>query len=649
MRNRTVASIAITVAIMVMLSAMPAVSAIWGVIASGGSDMSGGTYSLAGTVGQPVVGTMTAGNLTLESGFWYATDWNSWQSRTLNQGGTSEYQLLQSPYGSPATPYGLVQMDDGELALVGAWNNLGGGEVFFISFSKDRGDSWTPFQTVGDLWGRPTELAYLGGNELTFWAGMGEGVRCYSHDRGRTWPEADRVPNQKSTAGDILYPEGNPLLDRNPSGNVTAMAEIGYKGQSGSSWDYSIPTDDYIRWSTDQGRTWTNEVKPSAWRFNYSYGGSNYQRGTSEGSLVRAANGDIVAALRTDLHPRFYVGLPAPIGGGWTDGLEGTGFSRSSNNGQTWTPVSVLFEAGRQHATLQKMPNGWLVMTMVRRNNVNNGAATPVNYNRGCEALISKDNGVTWNVSNPYVLDEFYYYNPDNWVESQSGHGATCVLDDGRILTAYGKYQQGIGLIRWSPYVPEEIAELTGAKSFGDGKLVHATGKIATTDGSDFTGHFYIEEQNRSSGIRVVATTITGTLARGKTIEVTGKMATTAAGERYIDQATVVASGTPSLLGPLGMINKTMGGLNVGNPPLGQYGVPGGSGMNNIGLLVRAWGNVTSFGNGYVIIDDGSGVSLRVDTTAAPTTPTSGYVTVTGVSSLYGTAGSAERLLLAID
>jgi len=196
---------------------------------------------------------------------------------------------------------------------------------------------------------------------------------------------------------------------------------------------------------------------------------------------------------------------------------------------------------------------------------------------------------------------------------------------------------------------PEEIADLTDAKSKADGKLVHTAGKIATTGFSDFTGFFYIEEPDRSSGIRVVATTTLGSVVRGATIEVTGTMATTAAGERYIGQATVSASGTPAVLGPLGMTNKSMGGSNAGNPPLGQYGVVGGSGTNNIGLLVRACGQVVSFGSGYRVIDDGSGVLLRVDTTAAPSIPTSGYVTVTGVSSLYGSAGSAERLLLAIN
>ncbi len=195
----------------------------------------------------------------------------------------------------------------------------------------------------------------------------------------------------------------------------------------------------------------------------------------------------------------------------------------------------------------------------------------------------------------------------------------------------------------------QEITKLKDAKSLADGTPVHATGKIATTDASDFTGFFYIEEADRSSGIRVVATSIQGTLARGKTIEVTGIMATTAAGERYIDQATAVVTGTPSLLGALGMNNKSMGGSTLGTPPLGQYGVPGGSGTNNIGLLVRVWGRVKVAGS-VTTLDDGSAVSLTVDTSGLASPPANGtYTVITGISSLYGTAGTAERLLLAID
>jgi hypothetical protein len=196
---------------------------------------------------------------------------------------------------------------------------------------------------------------------------------------------------------------------------------------------------------------------------------------------------------------------------------------------------------------------------------------------------------------------------------------------------------------------PVEIAILDQAKLLGNGQGVHVTGKVAVTDFSDFASFFYIEEVDRSSGIRVVASSVNGTLAKGATVEVTGTMATTSAGERYIGSASVTVTGTHLPITPLGVTNKTLGGSALGTPPAGQYGVAGGSGTNNIGLLVKVWGQVTGSGAGFVTVDDGSGVSVRVDTSGAPSVPTTGYAVVKGVSSLYGTTGSATRLVLAID
>ena len=195
------------------------------------------------------------------------------------------------------------------------------------------------------------------------------------------------------------------------------------------------------------------------------------------------------------------------------------------------------------------------------------------------------------------------------------------------------------------PTPPVEVAKLNDAKTLADGTRVHATGKIATTDAADFSGFFYSEEPDRSSGIRVVAATISGALARGATIEVTGEMATTGVGERYIDAAAVTATGIPSPLGPLGMTNKSLGGGDLGTPPSYQMGAVGGAGTNNIGLLTRVWGLAAV--SGVTTIDDGSGMLVTVDTTGLSNPPADGaYVSITGVSSLLA---GGERLLLAID
>jgi hypothetical protein len=179
-----------------------------------------------------------------------------------------------------------------------------------------------------------------------------------------------------------------------------------------------------------------------------TYNGQVYQRGVSEGSIVRAANNDLVAALRTDMPPRFFVG-----GGPWDDSLEGTGVSISHDNGATWSPVNVLFEAGRHHANLQRLSNNDLLMTMIVRDDIRTpGSSGLDSHRRGCDALISHDNGLTWNLDQRITLDEFDYHNPSYWVDGQCGHLASTVLADGSVLTAYGNYRIGPAvLVKWNP------------------------------------------------------------------------------------------------------------------------------------------------------------------------------------------------------
>ena len=101
-------------------------------------------------------------------------------------------------------------------------------------------------------------------------------------------------------------------------------------------------------------------------------------------------------------------------------------------------------------------------------------------------------------------------------------------------------------------------------------------------------------------------------------------------------------------------LNQLTVTTTIVDPTLGQTGVTGGTGLNNIGLLVRSWGKVTDIEPTYYLIDDGSGVNTIVNTEVAPgqTIPTTGlsvgtYVPgITGVSSLvYAVSGVYTRML----
>jgi hypothetical protein len=385
-----------------------------------------------------------------------------WQSSSIKMGdghgGVVQYpaqkQAVAAPGCTKNMPFGLVQMDTGKLAMIMSVGNSSTPEHPVMAFSSNGGQDWSGFQSLpttgSSSAARPMMLDYLGGGKLSY---VSAGRRYFSNDYGQTWPSSVAVPSTKG--GHSVDNEGNDGIDRDSSGNATRVMEVDYYWPNGemAGWPQAA-TNAVFRSSTDQGRTWTGEVQPPKWKYNVAYKGQTYQRGVSEGSIVRAGNGDLVAALRTDMPPRFYVD-----GGPYNDNLEGTGVSISKDNGATWSAINVLFEAGRHHANLQLLPDGDLLMTMIVRDDIRTGGGLTTHM-RGCDALLSHDNGLTWNLDRRITLDEFNYYNSSDWLDGQCGHLGTVVLSDGSVLTAYGKYLDGTAvLVKWNPMVcPEPTA-----------------------------------------------------------------------------------------------------------------------------------------------------------------------------------------------
>ncbi|MCE5200799.1 MAG: hypothetical protein ABFD54_13160 [Armatimonadota bacterium] len=166
------------------------------------------------------------------------------------------------------------------------------------------------------------------------------------------------------------------------------------------------------------------------------------------------------------------------------------------------------------------------------------------------------------------------------------------------------------------------VTGLNGAKSLPDGYLVSITdAKIITAASGIFSdGTFYIEEPKRATGIKVVPVSGVPSVALGEAVTLSGILDTDANGERVIRALSLSKSNSaPAPLRPLGMINKSAASGAVS------------------GILVRVWGRVKSTANnGYVIIDDGSGVLLRIMVTGLSTpltkSITSGqYIAVTGL------------------
>lgn len=234
-----------------------------------------------------------------------------------------------------------------------------------------------------------------------------------------------------------------------------------------------------------------------------------------------------------------------------------------------------------------------------------------------------------------------------NWYAISSGGGDSAGTGY-KLSATVGKpaagYVTGSSVMHWIGFwIPDAeqalvLESAAEAKTLQDNKLVSISGKIATTSATDrFSGFFYLEEPDRSSAIRVSCPSwpVAG-LEEGRVVSVVGRIGTTSTGERQIVAPSVVVTATPTPLAPVGMNNRSLGGGNWGSLPLGQTGIVGGSGLNNIGMLIETWGRIEfkDPAGAYLLISDGSGQSIRVDTAGLTGIPETGYLSVIGLSSL---------------
>jgi hypothetical protein len=149
----------------------------------------------------------------------------------------------------------------------------------------------------------------------------------------------------------------------------------------------------------------------------------------SEVALLRAANGDLVAACRTDIPPKFK--------GQTLDHYEGLAVSISKDGGRSWSTLNKLYDWGRHHPAMLLMPNGDILMTyVVRLGYVDAKDGTP---QFGVEAVVSHDNGATWDLDHRYILHFWKGNRKDEnawWASSQCT--SPVLLPDGSVLTAFG-------------------------------------------------------------------------------------------------------------------------------------------------------------------------------------------------------------------
>lgn len=171
-------------------------------------------------------------------------------------------------------------------------------------------------------------------------------------------------------------------------------------------------------------------------------------------------------------------------------------------------------------------------------------------------------------------------------------------------------------------------------------------------------GAFYIEEEDRSAGLRVAWS---GSVEAGKLATILGTIGNNSTtGEREITAEQVWLGGDAPDIAPVFMIHRSVGGEAPTDEPY-TNAVTGTFGLYNTGMLVRVVGKVVYVGTDFIYVDDGSSlqdgntiempVKVPLDGSTIPgpvsgvpglkvyfgTVPSPGiddYVSVTGISSL---------------
>lgn len=193
--------------------------------------------------------------------------------------------------------------------------------------------------------------------------------------------------------------------------------------------------------------------------------------------------------------------------------------------------------------------------------------------------------------------------------------------------------------------VAQPVASIQQAKGLADGEVIALPARVVS---ATFADMFYIAQPNRISGIRVASSE---GVSVGQSVIVLGVLGLASGCERAILSPKVIPGDAGTAIKPVTMIGRSIGG--GGFEPL-TPGITDGVGLNNIGMLVRIAGGVTTINPDGFVVDDGSkvkdsdgDVGIKVWTgTSAGGSPN---VIVTGVVSCETVGGKVYPVILATE
>lgn len=160
-----------------------------------------------------------------------------------------------------------------------------------------------------------------------------------------------------------------------------------------------------------------------------------------------------------------------------------------------------------------------------------------------------------------------------------------------------------------------------------------------------FTDCFYIESDDRTSGIRVEKAN--SSLSPGTRVNISGHIGTNANGERSITATSISLDGT-GIVAPWALNSSALKSGNWNYNPTtgaGQRGIKGSSGLNTTGLLVRISGTFTYINPSIFTIKDGKEPIKCIVPQGVTINPKWHFVTVTGIASCENDGQDLYRVL----
>ena len=292
--------------------------------------------------------------------------------------------------------------------------------------SDDRGSSWTQpkpvtLNTAGAVIpGLGIALTYLGSGRLA----LATDRFYYSFNCGETWenpPHAETTPNPIPPAPDgKTWNLWDPMLvdPSVPDGKRVRANRVhhGHRALRGRRRPRAIPPP-----TSGSARTVVTLGRMSSLCRN--------GKGSVKLRWQWPANGDWVAACRTD--------IPARFKGETLDHYEGLAVSISKDRGRTWSNLNRLYDWGRHHPSMVVTTSGEIVMTYVVRKGYTDSKTGMPQF--GVEAIVSRDHGQSWDLDHRYVLHSWEGNRTGKeawWASSQAT--STVLFPDGELLTTFG-------------------------------------------------------------------------------------------------------------------------------------------------------------------------------------------------------------------